>query len=125
MKQGKDLSISYVIERQPLIDVPLSGSLLLESDVSLLNEVELDAASWEESDDWLLAFTNDEYVVGSCGKCVSGSVLYVSDIEATGVLLDVLEHTDSSDVVTTDDQNLGSVFVLDEAINFASLKVEL
>lgn len=90
-----------------------------------MNEVELDAASGEESNDWLLAFANDEYIVGSCGKCVSSSVLYVSDIEATRVLFDVLEHTDSSDVVTPDDHNLSTVFVLDKAINFSSLKVEL
>lgn len=126
MKQGKDLSISYVIERQPLIDAPASASVvLLESDVSLLNEVELDAASGEESDDWLLAFANDEYVVGSGGECVAGGVLHVGDVEATGVLLNVLEHTHSSYVVTTDEQNLSSVFVLDEAFNFTSLKVEL
>ena len=55
----------------------------------------------------------------SCG------VLDVGDVEAGGVLLDVLEHSDSTDVVTTNDQNLSSVFVLNEAFNFSSLKIQL
>ena len=49
----------------------------------------------------------------------------VGNIEAAGVLLDVLEDTDSTDVVTTDDQNLSTLLVLNEALNFTSLKVEL
>lgn len=52
-------------------------------------------------------------------------ILDVSDVEATGVLFDVLEDTDSSDVVTTDDQNLSSIFELDQTLNFSSLKVQL
>ena len=37
----------------------------------------------------------------------------------------MLEHTDSTDVVTTDDKNLGAILVLDEALNFTVLKVKL
>ncbi len=35
---------------------------LLESQVSLLDEAELDASGGEEGNDWLLALTNDENV---------------------------------------------------------------
>jgi len=56
---------------------------------------------------------------------ISVGVLDVSNIERAGVLFDVLEHTDSADVVTTDDQNLGTILVLDEALNFSGLEVQL
>ena len=53
------------------------------------------------------------------------SILNVSDIKAAGVLFDVLEDTDSSNVVTTNSQNLGTVLILDEALDFSSLKIQL
>ena len=56
---------------------------------------------------------------------VSLGVLDVSNVEGAGVSLDVLEDTDSADVVTTDDHNLSTVLVLDEALNFAGLEVQL
>ena len=52
-------------------------------------------------------------------------VLDVRDVEAAGVLLDVLEDTDSADVVTTDNEDLSAVLVLNESVDFTSLKVEL
>ena len=56
---------------------------------------------------------------------VTVEILDVSDIERARVSLDVLEHSDSADVVTTDDHNLGSIFVLKEAFNFSCLEVQL
>ena len=53
------------------------------------------------------------------------TVLDVGDVEATGMLLNVLENTDSADVVTSSDQNLGSIFELDQALDLSSLKVQL
>ena len=49
----------------------------------------------------------------------------MSNVEAAGVSLDVLENTDATDVVTTDDENLGTILVGDEAFNFTALKVNL
>jgi hypothetical protein len=49
----------------------------------------------------------------------------VGNIEGAGVSLDVLEDTNTTDVVTTDDEHLGAVLVLDEALNFTALKVNL
>jgi len=49
----------------------------------------------------------------------------VSDIEGARVSLDVLENTVSTDVVTTDDEDLSALLVLDEALNFTGLKVQL
>jgi len=52
-------------------------------------------------------------------------VLDVCDVEAAGVVLDVLEDTDATDVVAADDEDECAVLELDEAFNLASLKVQL
>ncbi len=56
---------------------------------------------------------------------VTIGILDVSNVEGAGVALDVLENTDSTDVVTTDDEDLSAVLVLDEALNFTALEVKL
>ena len=56
---------------------------------------------------------------------VTIAILDVSNVEGAGVTLDVLENTDSADVVTTDDEDLSAVLVLDEALNFTALEVKL
>ena len=52
-------------------------------------------------------------------------VLDVSDVEATGVLLNVLQNTDSTDVVSTSHDNLRAVFKLNQAFDLSGLKVQL
>ena len=49
---------------------------------------------------------------------VAIDVLDVSDVKAAGVLFDVLENTDTTDVVTSDDEDLSTVLILNEALNF-------
>lgn len=93
--------------------------------VSLFVEAELDTFSGEERDDGLLAFSDNKDVVDSGSEGVTCGVLHVSDVEGAGVLLNVLEDTDSADVVTTDDQNLGAVFVLNEGLSFSTLEIHL
>ena len=56
---------------------------------------------------------------------VTIGILDVSNVEGAGVTLDVLENTDSADVVTTDNEDLSAVLVLDEALNFTALEVKL
>jgi hypothetical protein len=56
---------------------------------------------------------------------VATGVLDVSNFVRTGVVLDVLEDTNTTDVVTTDDENGGAVVEFDNAVDFASLKVKL
>lgn len=96
-----------------------------ESLVSLFDEGELNTLLGEEGDEGLLALADHEHVVHSGGEVVASRVLDVSNIEAGGVLLDVLEHTDSSDVVASDQEHLHAVLELNKALNFASLKVQL
>ncbi len=52
-------------------------------------------------------------------------VLDVGDLVGTGVVLDVLEDTNTTDVVTTDDEDGGAVVELDNTVDLTSLKVEL
>lgn len=52
-------------------------------------------------------------------------VLDVGNIETAGMFLNVLEDTDSTDVVTTDNQKLSTVLILDQALDFTGLKVQL
>ncbi len=52
-------------------------------------------------------------------------VLDVGDLVGTGVVLDVLEDTNTTDVVTTDDEDGGTVVELDNTVDLTSLKVEL
>ena len=47
----------------------------------------------------------------------------MGNVEGAGVSLDVLEDTDTTDVVTTDDEHLSAVLVLDEVLNLTALKV--
>lgn len=49
----------------------------------------------------------------------------MSNVEAAGVSLDVLENTDSTDVVTTDDEDQGALLVLNEGLDLTVLKVKL
>jgi len=56
---------------------------------------------------------------------VATGVLDVSDLVRTRVVLDVLEDTNTTDVVTTDDEDGGAIVKLDNTVNLTSLKVEL
>ena len=54
---------------------------LLESEVSLLDEAELDTLGGEEGDDSLLALANDEHVGRTGGEVVTSGVLNVGNVE--------------------------------------------
>lgn len=49
----------------------------------------------------------------------------MSDLVGAGVVLDVLEDTNTTDVVTTGKEDGGTVVELDNTVNLASLKVKL
>lgn len=49
----------------------------------------------------------------------------MSNVEAAGVSLDVLEDADSADVVTTDDEDKRALLVLNEGLDLTVLKVKL
>jgi len=107
------------------VSVICYSSFLSESLVSLLHGSLLDTLAGQEGDDGLLALSNDEEVAGPGGEGVASGVLDVGDVEATGVLLDVLEDTDSADVVSASDGDCGSVLEFNEAVDLSSLKIQL
>jgi hypothetical protein len=53
------------------------------------------------------------------------SVFDVSDFVGTGVVFDVLENTDTTDIVSTGSEDGGTVIEFDDSVNLTSLKVKL
>ena len=88
--------------------------LIIHSVVSLLNKSELDTITLGEGDSWALAITNNEEVLSTGGERVSTRVLDVTNIEGTWMLLDGLEDTNSTDVVSTSQVNRSTI---DELVN--------
>ena len=106
-----------------ILDNGLGVSLV--AGVTLLNEGKSDSlASWE-GDDWLLAIANNEDVRKTGGKGVAMGVLDVGDFVGTGVVFDVLEDTDTTDVVSAGSEDEGAVIEFDDSVNLTSLKVKL
>jgi len=99
--------------------------MFLVLSLSLFQDVQLDSLMGQEGDGGLVSVTNHKHISDSCGECLTVRVLDVGNIEAAGVLLYVLEDTDSTDVVSTSDQDLGSVLELDYCICFSCFKIAL
>lgn len=72
---------------------------------SFFDGIELDTLGWEETDNGFLSFSNNEDVAYSSGESMSTSILHVCNIERTWVLLQMLENTNSANVVTSSDQD--------------------
>ena len=76
-----------------------------ESLFSFFNEIHLDTLAVEETDDGFLALSDNEDVTNSSAEGVSVGVLDMDDVKAARVLFDVLDDTNSTDVVTSSDDN--------------------
>ena len=93
--------------------------------LALVNEGEADTLALGQGNKGVLAGTHAEDVVQAGGEGVAPGVLDVGDLVGTGVVFDVLEDSNTADVVSADDEDGGAVLELDEAIDFSGLKVEL
>ena len=93
--------------------------------VSLLDEGLSETLTLWKSDESLLSFSNAEDVRETGGEGVSISVLDVDDLVGTGVVLDVHELANTTNVVSSHDEDVGTVLKLDDFVDFASLEVEL
>lgn len=102
-----------------------SFNLLGEALAALFDEIELDTLALGEGDEGLLAITNGENVVHAGSKDGSVGVFDVGDLIRTGVVLDVHELTDTTNVVSAVGEHSGAVFELNDGIDFSSLEVEL
>ena len=78
-----------------------------------------------KGDKWLLALSNDENVAETSGEGVTLSILDVDNLIGTWVVLNVHEDTNTTDIVSSLDENLGSILEFNNSINFTSLKVKL
>jgi len=93
--------------------------------VALLDERETDTLLGRERDEGFFSSTNDENVGETGSEGVTTGILDMSNLVGTGMVLDVLEHTDATNIVATSDENGSAVFILDNGINLVGLKVEL
>ena len=99
--------------------------MLVESGVTLLNIGEVDTFTLGERDKGLLIITDHEDVGETGGESVTTGVLNVRDFVRTGVVLNVLENTDTANVVTTSCENSGTVIELNNTVDFTSCEVQL
>lgn len=76
-------------------------------------------------DDWLFTVTNNENVGKTSGEAVTVGVLDVGDFVGTWVVFDVLEDTNTTDVVTASSEDGGAVVEFDDTFDFTGLKVKL
>merc|ERR1711957_618470 len=93
--------------------------------VALLNKGEADALGLGKGDQGLLGLTDDENVGQTGGEGVAAGVLDVGNLVRTGMVLDVLEDTNTADVVTAGNEDGGAVVELDDRVNFVGLEVKL
>ena len=93
--------------------------------VSLINEGSSDTLELWKSDKSLLVLSDDENVGESGGEDVTGGVLDLGDLVGTWMVLNVHEGTNTTDIVSTDDEDIASVLALDDAVDFIGLEVEL
>ena len=76
-------------------------------------------------DQWLLALTNDKNVGKTSGELLALVVFDVDNLVRTGVVFNVHECADTTDVVSALDEDSGSIFEFNNAVDLASLKVKL
>lgn len=100
-------------------------SLVTESGITLLDKRKLDTLTLRKRDGWGLAVTNNENVGDTSGEGVASGILDVSKIVGTLVLLDGLEDTDSTNVVSAGEHDSGTVGELDNGADLTSGKVDL
>lgn len=91
-----------------------SGGFITESGISLLNKRKSDSLSLWNRDSWGLTVTNNNDVLESGGEGLSVDVLNMGDLERTWMLLEGLEVSNSTDVVSSNKGNSGSWLELDD-----------
>ena len=96
-----------------------------DSSVSLSDEGKLDTVTLGELDQGLLALADGEDVGEAGGEDLAVHILDVDDLVGTGVVFDMHEGTDTTDIVSGSEVDSGSVFEFNNTVDLASLKVKL
>ena len=90
---------------------------------SLLDEgASLSSKLWK-SDKRLLSLSNDENVRKTGGEGVSSEILDMDDLVGTWVVLNVHEGTNTTDIVSSSEEDLGAILEFDNSVNLASAEV--
>lgn len=100
-------------------------SLFGHSGFSLLDEGKSDTLSLGQGDEGLLALPDHENVTETGSEGVASGILDVGNLVGTGMVLDVLEDTNTTDIVSALYEDGGTVLELDDAVDLTSLKVQL
>ena len=95
------------------------------SGVPLLDERKLLTVTLGELDQGLLALTNGEDVAETGGEIIALRVLDVDDLIGTGVVLNMHESTDTTNIVSSSDEDLGTILEFHNSINLSSSQVIL
>jgi len=105
----------------------LSGFLLLITNPvgSLLNKAELDTFTLRNGDSRGLTVTNNKSVLDSSGENVALHISDVGNVEGTWMLLDGLEDTNTTNIVSTNEHNRGTVGELDNGLDVTGGEVNL
>lgn len=99
-------------------------SLFGHSGFSLLDEGKSDTLSLGQGDEGLLALPDHENVTETGSEGVASGILDVGNLVGTGMVLDVLEDTNTTDIVSALHEDGGTVLELDDAVDLTSLKVQ-
>jgi len=91
----------------------------------LLDDTDLETFSSWDGNGWVLAISNDEDVADSGTERCTVGVLNVTDIVGTWMLLDGLENTDSTNIVSTGKIDSGTVDGLDDGLDLTVCEVDL
>lgn len=91
----------------------------------LLKKRETDTLLLGQGNDSFLLSTNAENVGETGGERVTLGILDVGDLVRTGMVLDVLEHTDATNVITASAEDLGVVLKFDNTVDSVGLQIEL
>lgn len=105
--------------------VVIGLSLSAESLVTLLDEGSGDTFVHGEGDDGLGSLSDNNTVLLSGGERVASGVLDVSNVVRTVVDFDVLEDTDATNIVSSSDEDTGTVLELEAGIDVTGGEVEL
>ena len=80
--------------------------------------------AWK-GDEWVLVLTDNENVGDTSGELGLASILHVDDVEASHLLLDLLDDTNTTNVTTGSDHGDIADGELDVGLDFTGLDVEL
>jgi hypothetical protein len=93
--------------------------------ISLFDKSTPESLELGQSDEWLLALSNNEHVGETGGEVIARAIFDVDDLIGTWVMLDVHELSDTTNVVSTLNEHLNSVFEFNDFFDLIGLKVEL